>query len=166
MTNSFLSKFRLLVLLASLASCNQPPNQDATTETAAELKPAAELTYFELWQLILEANDAMGVDVHGDELGTDGLSHLTLIKSGECASADCGEGVVLENQSESAIKAIVKFTFDIPGNPAKEMPRLYDIPANGSTSLGCSNFCYDGETYPVTATIISAGFVESTTSEI
>ena len=151
--------FLLVFLLAACSAKKEPSNDSSSNETVeeAQLKPLAELTYYEIWKILLKENDASGMDVHGDTFGTDGIELLEIKEEGNCADQDCGSKVMMTNTSDQEMAVIVSFAFDLPGNPTKGMERWYKLGPSESTGLGCSNFCYNGKTYAVSRNILSAG---------
>ncbi len=138
--------------------CSSPAASNTGADEQAELKPIAELTYVEIWGILLEANNARGMDVHGQVFGEEALASLAFEMSGNCAAGDCGAGMFLTNSSEDSVDVVIAFAFDLPANPVNSMFRAYVVPPQSRTKVGCSKFCYGEEAYPVNFSIQSAGF--------
>ena len=158
-------RFNLLICFAVLLACS-PPNKNesasqAVEEKAEKLKPISELTYIEVWEILLKANNARGMDVHGDPYGNEAIGQLNITDLGSCEQANCGTGKMLINSSDRHVQTVVRFAFSLPGNPLKEMQRAYKIEPNGQTNLGCSHFCYDDQQYVVDISITSAGYFQA-----
>ncbi len=146
----------LSIIIILFFSCSQT-GKGSDSETAA-LKPVAELTYVEIWEILLANNDSKGMDVHGEEFGTEAMNEVIEIMTGECTQQGCGYMNQIQNTSDKIMSIIVKFSFDLPGNPTKEMMRAYDIAPMEKVNIGCTNICYDNQSYPVKAEVISAGY--------
>ncbi len=150
------TKYWYVLIVVTSTVCS-PTTREQTAEDE-DMKPVSELSYVDLWTLMLDANNAQGIDVHGDGYGAEGRPFLDIARSGDCLASDCGSAMVLINSHLDTIKAVISFRFDLPGNPVDEMQRLYIVPGGQSTSLGCENFCYDGKSYPISPAIVTAGF--------
>ncbi len=152
--------FGLLVFLLFL-SCKKGKretiNDDAKTEI--KTKDISELSYQEIFYLLHEENE-YGIDYHGEVFGQDASKKVSLINLDPNA---CGNGVALQStEGEMTIKTAVKVTFSFPGNPAKEIHRLYTVKPKETIPVGNSKLCYNGSEYIIQREVVSAGYKEET----
>ncbi len=148
-----------LIVAVLLAACQSGQKENANRQEREEgLKPVSELSYGELWQLILADHNAGGKDVTSEDYQRDAMRQLVEIVTGECGT-DCGNQVQIQSTSSDRIVMIViRFSFDIPGNPVTEILRAYDLGSMEKIPLGCTHFCYGGERFGVKREVLSATF--------
>lgn len=142
------------IILFSCKNDKQTTNKDnLESNTTNSLKDVSELTYMDIYKLLYTTNNG-GFDAHGDLYGQEAI---TSIKTEEELS-NCGKAVYLVNTSNKTIELAVKATFNLTGNPHKEMVRAYRIEPAQKISIGNTKLCYANKEYLIGKQIISAGF--------
>lgn len=145
-----------VILIALLLSCKTEKRSEESSEnsnTEKTLKNISELSYMEIYYALFTDGNG-GFDAHGDLYGQDAISSVSV----EEEPASCGNKMYLENTTAKSITLAVKASFNFPGNPTHEMLRAYTVKAHEKVFIGNSKLCYDGETYTIERTIVSAGF--------
>jgi len=149
-------KIIFLILLSCNTARKENPSEDPVEDPS---KPVAELSYGDIWQLLLANNDAGGLDVETEDYKKDAIRKIVEIIAGECVEEDCGDMVQLQSTSQDKIiTVIVKFNLNLPNNPVKEIIRRYDIGSMAKVGVGCSHFCYGGERYGIKREYLAATF--------
>lgn len=154
--------FALAVVFAQ--SCTTKPKEEKTAaidKAQEEIKDVSELTYYEIYKIALKDDNGGGMDFHGDAYGTDALEQISLLEGGSCGENDCGRSIILKNSSSKDVNAVIRATYDLPGNPSNEMVRAYSVPADSSINVGCSHLCWNGKGYQFSREIIQAGYATS-----
>lgn len=140
-----------------LAGCSGPKGSEGQVEID-ETKPISELSYGEIWQILLANNESGGMDVETEDYSEEAMKKVIDIMTGNCPSGDCGYKLEVQNTSDRIMTIIVKYSFELPGNEINEIIRSYDVPPMEKVNTGCSSFCYGEETYPVTREVVSAQY--------
>ncbi|MEO9966608.1 MAG: hypothetical protein ABJF11_12500 [Reichenbachiella sp.] len=142
----------------SLFSCTQRASDPSAPP---EEKHPSELTYIDIYNLALAAENGGGLDFHGDAFGNEATGDISIYASGNCSKDNCGKSLIMENKNtEKSIGVVIKAKFKLPGNKINEMVRLYQLSAGQTTSIGCSHICHQDNSYMIQREIISAGYVE------
>lgn len=130
------------------------------TKEKEEVKTdVSELTYLQIYQLVLEQANGSGMDFHGEGYGMEASEKVTISQGDSCGESNCGNLMVVTNSGDTPIKFAVKANFTLPGNPLTEMIREYRVEANETAIVGCSHLCYEGNSYKFDREIISAAFI-------
>ena len=152
-TEMFLGISFFLAVAAS--SCKQQSSNDNEVVS----KHVSELTYLDVFMLTFEEGAAGGMDFHGESFGLIAQHEVEITSGSSCIHNDCGTVQMLKNNNLTReIEVAIRASFELPNNPVKEIYRYYLLPADTAVSIGCSNICYGGKTYPVQREINSAGY--------
>lgn len=156
-----MSKLSVLVFIVSLGICSCSKRTSDPT-ALPEDKHTSELTYMDIYNLALAAENGGGMDFHGDSFGNDASDDLSIYANGSCGKGDCGISLVMENKNaEKAISAVIKAKFKLPGNDISEMIRMYQLQPGQALSIGCSHICHQDNSYMIQREVVSAGYTEA-----
>ncbi|MEO9806113.1 MAG: hypothetical protein ABJF04_22830 [Reichenbachiella sp.] len=155
----------LLFVLVTLCTCSCS-KRTSDPSALPEDKHTSELTYMDIYNLALAAENGGGMDFHGDAFGNDAEDDLSIYANGGCGKEECGISLVMENKNaERSISAVIKAKFKLPGNNINEMIRMYELLPGQALSIGCSHICHQDNSYMIQREIVSAGYVESKESD-
>lgn len=160
-----MSKKSVLFLIISLSiyACSK---RTSDPSALPEDKHTSELTYMDIYNLALAAENGGGMDFHGDSFGNDATDDLSIYANGSCGKEECGISLVMENKNaEKAISAVIKAKFKLPGNDINEMTRMYQLQPGQALSIGCSHICHQDNSYMIQREIVSAGYIETSPDE-
>ena len=89
--STFKSMFKPLVIvtfiLVSMSSCSK---RTSDPSALPEDKHASELTYMDIYNIALAAENGGGMDFHGDPFGSEAIDDLSIYANGGCGKDDCG----------------------------------------------------------------------------
>ncbi|WP_422358762.1 hypothetical protein [Reichenbachiella sp.] len=147
-----------LIIFLSIYACSKKTSDPSAHP---EDKHTSELTYIDIYNLALAAENGGGMDFHGDSFGSDATDDLSIYANGSCGKEECGISLVMENKNaEKAISAVIKAKFKLPGNDINEMTRMYQLQPGQALSIGCSHICHQENSYMIQREIVSAGYSE------
>lgn len=150
LSHSYAFLFSLFLMLS--IGCSEPKNK---------MKPIEELTWREFTSVVFVNDEGQGVEWH-DEPENHQTGNDLFVRDTEesCGGDDCGTlRTITNSNSEKAIKAIVIYEYNLDGDIGY-VPRTYEIPAGTGLKAGCSHFCYNGVSYPLTAKIVDSVYIE------
>lgn len=153
-----LKQYFLFVLVPlCICSCSKRASDPSALP---EDKHPSELTYMDIYNLALAAENGGGMDFHGDAFGNEAADDLSIYANGGCGKEECGISLVMENKNaEKPISAVIKAKFKLPGNNINEMIRMYELQPGQALSIGCSHICHQDNSYMIQREIVSAGYI-------
>ena len=160
----FKTSFWLLPLVIVFSLCAPPSKEqsvsstDETSESTEVKKDVSELTYMEVYQAVFSEFGSRR-EWHGEEMPNT-LTEMLTISSGEpCGEDNCGKALQLKNSSDRSIGVVVKGAYDIQGDQGY-MAVEYEVGAGESIKIGCSHFCYNGESYLFDRQIVGSWYMD------
>lgn len=148
----------VIIVIISISACSKKASDPSARP---EDKHASELTYLDIYNIALAAENGGGMDFHGDPFGNEASNDLSIYANGSCGKDECGISLVMENKnSQKAVAAVIKAKFKLPGNNISEMVRMYQLQPGQSLSIGCSHICHQENSYMIQREIVSAGYIE------
>lgn len=139
------------ILIISLG-CSEPKNK---------VKPIEELTWREFTGVVFVNDEGQGIEWHDEPENHQTGEDLVIQNTEElCGGDNCGNTVSITNSNpEKAIKAIITYGYNLEGDIGY-VPRSYEIPAGTTLKAGCSHFCYNEISYPLTVKVVESSYID------
>ncbi len=148
-----MTKILYLIAVFALLSCS-----NNTSEKEENSKTLEELSYIEIVKTVM-IGDGKRIEYHGKGAPTDEIESVSIeISEESCPGNDCGKIAYIVNNSDKRIKSIVYSPF-IVGTLESHTASEYILDPQSKIKIGCTDFCFDGNSYKFNHTIAGAGAI-------
>lgn len=147
----------LIICLIWVISCSKTENKPIETNEQETLKPVTELTYSEIVDKVM-FGVGEHIEYHGEPINEEAKAEVELIIEGECGEDACGQTVKIINNGSSKVKVTLYVPFKVT-TMESHASRIFNLEAGESAEVGCSHFCYAGNSYAFQHTISGAEYV-------